>query len=117
MIHRVTTDIKILQDGTKLSDKGTQKSPFIGAVGKDMLNISEYNIIVEKQVLATVPDFRKSLVGLIATYYTFNIQLGLSLLCFQILQLFFPKILFKFTYYSQNYSHILTIIPTKSSPF
>ena len=74
MIHRVTTDIKILQDGTKLSDKGTQKSPFIGAVGKDVLNISKYNIIVEKQVLATVPDFRKSLVGLIATYYTFNIQ-------------------------------------------
>ena len=24
---------------------------------------------------------------------------------------------FKFTYYSQNYSHILTIIPTKSSLF
>ena len=24
---------------------------------------------------------------------------------------------FKFTYYSQNYSHILKIIPTKSSPF
>ena len=44
-------------------------------------------------------------------------KLGLSLLCFQILQLFFPDILFKFTYYSQSYSHILTIIPTKSSPF
>ena len=42
-----------------------------------MLNISEYSIIVKKQVLTTVPDFRKSLVGLIhtvAAYYTFNIQ-------------------------------------------
>ena len=44
-------------------------------------------------------------------------MLGLSLLCFQILQLFFPEILFKFTYYSQNYSHILTIIPQKAALF
>ena len=34
-----------------------------------------------------------------------------------ILQLFFPEILFKFIYYSQNYSHILTIIPTKAALF
>ena len=45
-----------------------------------------------------------------------SLDIGLSLLCFQILQLFFPEILFKFTYYSQNYSHILIIIP-KKQPF
>ena len=31
------------------------------------------------------------------------------------LQLFFPEILFKFTYCSQNYSHILEIISKKAA--
>jgi len=35
-----------------------------------------------------------------------SIQLGTSLLCFLNFQLFFPAILFKITYYSQNYTYI-----------
>ena len=63
-----------MQDGTRLSDKDTLKTPFIAVLGRDLLNVSQYTIIVEKQALVTVSDFRKALVTLIASYYCFNIQ-------------------------------------------
>jgi len=66
-----------LQDGTRLSD--TLKTPLVAVLGRDLLNVSQFTIIVEKQALVTVSDFRKALVTLIASYYCFNIQYSKAL--------------------------------------
>ena len=50
------------------------KTPYIGCVGEDMVNITEYTIIAERLPVTTVTDFRKAIIALIATYYSFNIQ-------------------------------------------
>lgn len=51
------------------------KTPYIGYTGAEsMLNILEYTIIVERQPIVTLEDFRKAIVALIACYYTFNIE-------------------------------------------
>ena len=39
-----------------------------------MINLSEYTIIVERQPIVTLENFRKAIIALIACYYTFNIQ-------------------------------------------
>ena len=51
------------------------KTPYIGCTGEDtMINLSEYTIIVERQPIVTLENFRKAIIALIACYYTFNIQ-------------------------------------------
>ena len=63
-----------LQNGTCISNKETLKTPYIGILGEDITKVSSFTIIVERQAVVTVNNFRKAILALMACYYTFNIQ-------------------------------------------
>ena len=50
------------------------KTPYIGCTGEDVISVSDFTIIVERQPIVTLKDFRKAIIALIACYYAFNIQ-------------------------------------------
>ena len=50
------------------------KTPYIGCIGENMIDTTEFTIIAERLSVTTVTDFRKAIIALTATYYTFNIQ-------------------------------------------
>lgn len=62
-------------DNPNTSIKNSKKnSPYVVAVGTDILHITQYLIVVEREVLYSVDDFRKATLCIFMCYYIFDMS-------------------------------------------
>ena len=62
------------QNGTRISGDETPKTPYIASTGEDPPSPVEFTLIAEREPVMKTNDFRKTLIALMGSYYTFNIQ-------------------------------------------
>ena len=70
------------QNGTRISEDKTPKTPYIASTGEDLLSLVEFTLIAEREPVMKINDFRKALIALMGSYYTFNIEEASNTLLF-----------------------------------